>query len=30
VSFYRARGQGVEAKKYADRLKTPTDNGQER
>jgi Tfp pilus assembly protein PilF len=30
VSFYRARGQGAEAKKYADRLKTSTDNGQER
>ena len=30
VSFYRARGEGVEAKEYADRLKTLTDNWQGR
>ena len=30
VSFYRARGEGVEAKKYADRLKSLMDNEQER
>ena len=26
VSFYSARGEDMEAKKYADRLKTLTDN----
>ena len=26
ASFYSARGEGMEAKKYADRLKTLTDN----
>ena len=30
VSFYRARGESVEAKKYADRLKSLMDNEQER
>ena len=26
ASFHQARGEGMEAKKYADRLKTLTDN----
>ena len=26
ASFYSGRGEGMEAKKYADRLKTLTDN----